>query len=137
VREPFKHLCVIAGLVTLACAPAAGTSGNPGTLPNSRRSALLGEEEIRAANADIGTAYEAISRLRPSWLTRGTKSFDPPKIEYPVVFVDGRWHGELETLENISANQIASIRFFSAAEASPRFGLQGGLSGVIEITMKK
>ena len=137
VRESVRPLYLIAGLATLACAPAASTSDTSGTLRTSRSSSLLGAEEIQAANVDIGNAYEAISRLRPNWLTRGTTSFDPPKTEFPIVFVEGVRYGELESLRNISANHIAAIRFHSAAEASPRFGLQGGLSGVIEISMKK
>jgi hypothetical protein len=98
---------------------------------------VLGAAEIRAANADLGSVYDAISRLRPNWLTRGTTSFDPPKTEFPVVFVEGVRHGELETLRNISADHIAAARFYSATEAGPRFGLQAGLSGVIEISIKK
>ena len=128
-----KHLYLIAVVAILACAPASGTSGTSAP----RNATLLAAEEIRAANADAGTAYEAISRLRPNWLKHGTKSFDPPTTEGPVVFLDGRLYGELESLRNIDANHIAGVRFYSAAEAGGRFGLQGGLSGVIEVTMKK
>jgi hypothetical protein len=137
VRESVRRLHLIAGLAILACAPAAGTSETSGDLRTSRSSSLLSAEEIRAANVDIGSALEAISRLRPNWLTRGTTSFDPPRTEYPVVFVDGVRYGELESLRNIAADHVAAVRFYSAAEAAPRFGLQGGLSGVIEINMKK
>ena len=136
MREYVKPLHLIAGLTFLACAPA-GTSATSGSLPVSRSSSLLSAEEIRAANLDIGTLYDAISRLRPNWLTRSTTSFDPPKTEYPIVFVEGVRHGELETLRNISADHVGAVRFYGAAEASPRFGLQGGTSGVIEISLKK
>jgi hypothetical protein len=98
---------------------------------------VLAAEEMRAANVDVGTAYDAISRLRPSWLTHATTSFDPPATERPLVFVDGHRYGELDSLRNLDASHIAEIRFYSAAEAGGRFGMQGGLSGVIEVTMKK
>ncbi len=127
-----RHLYLIAIPVILACASAGGGSGTPTV---SRRTTLLAEEMV-ASNADVGTAYDALSRLRPSWLTRATTSFDPPATELPVVFVDGRRYGELESLRGIDANHIAEIHFYSAAEAG-KFGMQGGLSGVIEITMKK
>jgi hypothetical protein len=132
-----KHLYLIAVPAILACAPASGTSGSSGAPPASRSSTLLAAEEIRAVNADRGTAHDAISRLRPNWLTRGTTSFDPPSTEFPVVFLDGRLYGELETLRSIDASQIADVRYYSPAEAGGRFGLQGGLSGVIEVRTKK
>jgi hypothetical protein len=97
---------------------------------------VLTAEEMRAANVDGGSAYEAISRLRPSWLAHGTKSFDPPSTDLPIVFVDGQRYGDLDSLRNLDASHIADIRFYSPAEAG-RFGLQGGLSGVIEVTLKK
>ena len=131
-----KHLYLIAALPILACGPASGSS-NSG-IPTPRRStALLASDEILAANLDHGNLFDAISRLRPNWVARGTKSYDPPTTELAIVFVDGRRLGELETLQSIDANQIENARYYSAAEAGPRFGLQGGLSGVIEITMKK
>lgn len=132
-----KHLYLIAAPAILACAPASGTSGTSGT-PRAHRSAtLLAAEEIRSANADAGTAYDAVSRLRPNWLTRGTRSFDPPTTEFPVIFVDGRLYGPLDSLRNIDANQIAEVRFYSPTEAGGKFGLHGGLSGVIEVSTKK
>ena len=131
-----KHLYLIAAFPILACGPASGSS-NSG-MPTPRRStSLLAPDEILAANLDRGTLYDAISRLRPNWLGRGTTSYDPPTTELAIVFVDGRRLGELESLRSIDANQIENARYYSAAEAGPRFGLQGGLSGVIEVTMKK
>lgn len=126
-----KHLYLVAVGAILACAPASGT-------PRAHRSStILAAEEIRAANVDAGTAYDAISRLRPNWLTRGTISFDPPSTEFAVVYVDGRQHGPLDSLRNIDANQIADVRYYSPTEAGGKFGLRGGLSGVIEVTTKK
>jgi hypothetical protein len=130
-----KTFCLIAVPAILACAPAPGTSGTSGA-PASRRTTLLAEE-IVAANSDRGTVYDAIARLRPSWLTHSTTSYDPPRTEFPVVFIEGRRYGELESLRNVNADQIADVRFYSAAEAGGRFGMQGGLSGVIELSMKK
>jgi hypothetical protein len=131
-----KQLYLIAALPILACGPTPGSS-NHGVPTPRRTSTYLAADEILAAHAEGGTAWDVISRLRPSWLQRGTASFDPPSTDFPVVFVDGRRYGELETLRNIDANQIADARFFSVAEAGGRYGMQSGLSGVIEITLKK
>ena len=127
-----KYLNLIAVAAALACAPAAVTSG--GLAP--RRSTYLTAAELRDANLEIGSAFEAISRLRPNWLSHVTESNNPPRREFARVFVNGRLYGELESLHNFDAGQIAEVRFYSAAEAG-RFGLEGGLSGVIEITTKK
>jgi hypothetical protein len=128
-----NRLYLIAVPAILACAPASSPSG---TAAPRRTTTVLAAEEIRAVNADVGTVWDAIARLRPTWLTRTTTSFDPPSTEFPVVFVDGRRHGELESLRTIAASQIDDVRFYSPAEAG-KFGLQGGLSGVIEVSMKK
>jgi hypothetical protein len=132
-----SHLYLIAVPAILACAPAGNTSRTSGAPPAPSRSTLLTAEEISTANVDRGSAYDAISRLRPNWMTRGTKSFDPPRTEFPIVFLGGNRYGEIETLRNLSADQIAEIRFYSPAEAGGRFGMQGGLSGVIEVSLKK
>ena len=124
---------MIALALGMACAPAANPSGGPAP----RRSTYLTAAELREANVEIGSAYDAISRLRPSWLTRVTESFDTQATrQFARVFVDGRFYGELESLRNLEAGQIAEARFYSPAEAG-RFGLEGGVSGVIEITTKK
>jgi hypothetical protein len=128
-----KHLYLIAVAAALACAPGPGTSGAPAP----RASVYLAAAEIRDANVEIGSAYDAIARLRPNWLTHVTETFgNPPTREFARVFVDGRLYGELESLRSFEASQIAGARYYSAAE-SGKFGLQGGLSGVIEITTKK
>jgi hypothetical protein len=132
----FKHLYLIAAFPILACGPASGSS-NSGIPAPRRSTSLLAPDEILAANLDRGTLYDAISRLRPNWFGRGTTSYDPPTTELAIVFVDGRRLGELESLRSIDANHIENVRYYSAAEAGPRFGLQGGLSGVIEVTMMK
>lgn len=127
-----KHLYLIAVAATLACTPALVTSGAPAP----RRSTFLTAAEMREANVEMGSAFDAISRLRPSWLTHVTESNNPPRREFARVFVDGRFYGELESLHSFDAGQIADVRFYSAAEAG-KFGLEGGLSGVIEIATKK
>lgn len=132
-----KHLYLIAAIPVLACGSASSASSNSGIPTPRRNSSFLAAEEISKAHADAGTAYEAISRLRPTWLQRSTTSFDPPSITFPIVFVEGRRYGELESLRAIDAHQIADARFFSVAEAGSRYGMQGGLSGVIEISLKK
>jgi hypothetical protein len=130
-----NHLYLIAALAIPACAPASGTSG--AAEQPRRASTVLTAEEIIAAHADRGTVYDAISRLRSNWLTRETRSYEPPVQSHAIVFVEGRQYGEIESLRNIDVNQIAEVRYYSAAEAGGKFGMQSGLTGVIEVTMKQ
>jgi len=128
-----NHLYLIEALAMPGCAPA-GTGGVPA--PRSS-SSTLSAAEIAAAHADQETLYDAISRLRSQWLTHSTKAYDSPTEMHAAVFLDGRRYGEIESLRNIDANQIADVRYLSAAEAGGKYGIEGGLTGVIEVSMKK
>jgi hypothetical protein len=130
-----KHRCLILAAAVLACAPASGTSTQGPATP--RKANLLTVAEIVATGADVGNAYDAIARLRPNWLaSRGAVSFNTPGTDLPVVFVDGQKYGELNSLLNIPAYQVAEIRYHTSAESGGVFGLQGGSAGVIEIKMR-
>lgn len=129
-----KHLYLIGVAAILGCASASGTSG-AGTPP--RRANYLSGEEILAAKADVGTAYDAISRLRPNWLTsHGPTSFGGQGSGFPIVFVDGQPYGELASLRNIAAYHVGEANYYDITEAGARFGLRGGNSGVIEVRMR-
>ena len=129
-----KHLYLMAVAATLGCAAASGTSG---TGPTPRKGSLLTADEIAVAKADVGTAYDAIARLRPTWLApRGATSFNTAGTDFPVVFMDGQLYGDLSSLRNIQAYHVADVRYYNASEAGAVFGLRGGTSGVIEIRSK-
>lgn len=133
-----KHLYLIAVAAILGCAPVSGTSVTPGAGAVPRRANILTAEEIVAANADVATVYDAVSRLRPIWLAaRGETSFYTPGTQFPILFVDGQAFGDLKTLRNIQASHVADIRLYSPSEAGGIFGLRGGTGGVIEVRMKQ
>jgi hypothetical protein len=131
-----NHLYLIAVAAILGCASASGTSGSgPGTAPRSAN--YLSGEEILVAKADVGTAYDAISRLRPNWLTsRGPTSFGTRETGFAIVFVDGQQYGDLASLRNIPAYHVGDAHYYDVTEAGARFGLRGGNSGVIEVRMR-
>jgi hypothetical protein len=130
-----KHLCLIAVAAILGCA-GSGTSGTPGSAAVPRRGNLLTGEEIVAAKADVGNAYDAIARLRGNWLSsRGAGSFNTEGVDFAVVFVDGQRYGELLSLRNIPAYHVAEVRYYNPAEAGGIFGIQGGTAGVIDVKM--
>jgi hypothetical protein len=130
-----KHLYLLGVAAIMACASTSGTSGTP----VARRGILLTADEIADAHADINTAYDAVARLRPNWLaahgvTSGQAS--GAGTEYALVYVDGQRYGDLNALRNIPAYHVGDIRYWDVTQAGARFGLHGGSSGVIEVTMK-
>lgn len=90
-------------------------------------------EEIR--NSGAANAYELIQTLRPFWLRgRGRKSIRNQEASYPVIYVNGNKHGPIDTLYSISTENIKEIQYYSASEASIRFGLNHS-GGVIMIIL--
>jgi hypothetical protein len=125
-----RHLFLIAAAAILGCAPASGPSGTE--VP--RRANALTAEEIAAEHANTGTAYDAISRLRPNWLVaRGVAASGS---EYAVVYVDGTQHGDLASLRSIPAYHVAEARFYDITQAGARYGVRGGTGGVIDVRLK-
>ncbi|HEU4747024.1 MAG TPA: hypothetical protein VFS56_00885 [Gemmatimonadaceae bacterium] len=132
-----KYLYLVVAAVMLGgCAPAVGTSemGRP-TAP--RKANILTAEEIVGAEADQTTAYDAIARLRPIWLTpRGPSSFYGTGTDYPALFIDGQAFSDFRALRTIQANQVADIRFYRPDEAGAAFGLRAGSAGAIEVRLR-
>lgn len=130
-----KHLYIMAVAAIIAC--ASGTSGPMRTPVVPRRANILAAAEILVAHADALTAYDALARLRPNWLTvHGVSSFDPSANDLAIVFVDGQLYGGLNSLHNIPADQVAYFRYYNITEAGATFGLRGGTGGVIEVRTK-
>jgi len=99
------------------------------------RANVVEQEEIRTADAGP-SAYEAIRRLRPEYLTRrATPQPGDGEEGYPVVYLDGIRLGGLETLKNIPLDTITRIRFLRASEAAQWLGRthRGGVIAVSTI----
>jgi hypothetical protein len=131
----FKILYSLAAVALLGC---AGRTPDPTVTANTRRTSVLSAEEIARAHADVNTAYDAVARLRPNWLTpKGVTSnqYDTG-TEYATVYVDGQRYGDLNSLRGIQAFHVGSIRYYDVTQAGSRFGIRGGASGVIEVSMK-
>lgn len=131
-----KHLCLFTIVAIMSCGPANNAS-SPTTAVPPRRANFLASTEIITAHADVGTAYDAIARLRPNWLaSHGVSTFEGRGTELAVVFVNGQQFGGLTSLHNIPAYQIADMHYYDVTEAGARFGIKGGTGGVIDIRLK-
>ena len=113
--------------------PFAGTA--PPAAAEDRRWSPdeIDRAEIVERGSNDLTAMALIRRLRPAWLSaRGQDSLTDPSATYPVVYVDEIRHGGLATLDRIPSAEIHSMRFFSAADATTRWGT-GHPSGAINV----
>ena len=132
-----KHLYLVAVMASMGCATSSGTSGT--SYPTSSRKAnILTFDEIAAAHADVTTAYDAVARLRPNWLaSHGVTSTigGGTDTEYATVFIDGQAYGGIESLRDIPAYHVGQFRYYDITEAGAKYGVRGGSSGVIEVTM--
>lgn len=126
LRHPPAALVVALLLAACSTAPRAESQG--------RDRNLITAEDIAGIN--VMDAYEAVRQLRPEFLrARGSFSIRSAEGQYPVVYVGGVRYGELNQLRAIRANDVLSIRFIGAADATTRWGT-GHAGGVIEVLLK-
>lgn len=128
-----RKLILLVTSVVIGCTPSAsGTGGTP-----RQDSRILTLEEINRSKIG-GNAYEVISRLRPAFLTgRGEVTvMGPTESKYPSVYLDGVLYGDIKSLSNLDASQIAEVRLYPAWEAQTKFGTTSN-SGVIAITSRR
>lgn len=122
-------------LIVLICGCSSMKEGTTGRVQGD----VLTAEEIATTTAQ--NAYDAISLRRPFFLkSRGRRSLrDAPTgqtVEYPVVFVDRMYYGELESLRNISVHLIAEIQYLDFNAATVQFGT-GHSGGIILVKLKQ
>lgn len=116
VRKPFHWIGALALVVVLT---GCASSGSSGTDRNGDRNVLTREE---IAELDVNTAYEAIERLRPRWLrVRGSRSHNRPTEV--VVLVDNLQLEGIQSLWDVDADNVASIRWLDSAQAGQLPGL--------------
>ena len=120
-------IVVIFALAGTGCATVRGV---PGPVPDRERLTPQEFSDLPCTNA-----YEAVQELRPFWLaTRGPTGFFPSDKDYPQVFVNGMWQGDLNQLRLIRLEGVREIRFLSIGETQVRFG-PGYPSGGIHVQM--
>ena len=123
---------LVTGLVVLLMAGCA--SSQTGGAVTTRE--ILTAEEISRTTAL--TAYEAIQIRRPAFLAgaqrRALRDADQPDTR-PVVYVNGVFYGEVESLREIPVREIKEIRFLEVNDATRVLG-SAHVGGVIMVTTK-
>jgi hypothetical protein len=126
---------MILARVALVLALATVGCGSGGHRTGVKDRNLITADEIVRVNAN--TAYEAVERLRPAFLTtRGATSLQDQSPVTAVVYLDGLRYGTVTSLSTIPATGIASIQFLPPIEAGMRYGL-GHEGGAILIVSKR
>ncbi|MGH7500506.1 MAG: hypothetical protein ACREL7_02000 [Longimicrobiales bacterium] len=111
-------------VLAASCAPA--TTGRP-----SDRNVITAGD---IATAHVQTAWEAVERLQPQWLTsRGATSITDPTPTVASVFLNGVEVGDVDYLKSIIAVDVSEMRYYPPGEAGARFGM-GHPRGVITVT---
>jgi hypothetical protein len=106
-----------------ACAAGGQSSG-----PRAGRRNVITAEELQAI--EVSTAFEAVRRLRPTWLRSRSGGGDP------VVFIDNVRAGDLNMLDQLYLTTVRELRYVSPADATTRWGT-GYTNGAIEVITRR
>jgi hypothetical protein len=133
-----KFVYPLAILAVVACA-SGGSSAN--TLPGgmaSRTNDVITAVDMTLNHADDNSAYDAIARLKPNWLASHgvTSAQSGVSTQYAMVYVNGQQYGPINSLRNIRAFDVVTMRYYDVTQAGAAFGLRAGAGGVIEVTTR-
>ena len=123
-----QSLLILALPVLLASACAGARSSSR----TSSSRDVLTQQQIGADGGQ--TVYAVVQRLRPRWLQK-RGSHGHQSEEYIVVYLDNGRLGGPESLREILAAQVESVRFLDPSRAQYRYGA-GHTHGAILVTTK-
>lgn len=84
---------------------------------------------------DALSAYEAIRRLRPTWLRyRGQSVLTNPGRETMRIYVNRSYFGDASSLSNIPVRNIQEMRFLDARQATLQYGTDHTVGAIIITT---
>ncbi len=133
------HRCasLVLALAVSACASSAGTSigGESETAsatPRGNSRLIVRAQLERLAGR---SAYEAVETLNRRWIQPQRSSSFVAGVSYARVVVDGVTRGELDELYRISSDNVETMRYLSAPDATTKYGT-GYPGGVIEVTIR-
>ena len=129
---------VVLALVVSACAsspdtPSGGESETSAAASRGNSRLIVRAELDQLAGR---SAWEAVEVHNLRWLQprRGASINSGPS--YARVVIDGAVRGELNELRRMSAENIETMRYLSAPDATTKYGT-GYPGGVIEVTMRR
>lgn len=125
---PRRPLALLSLLALLLAACARGPSASPRLVrPDSD---VITREQVE--NAAAANAYEVVQSLRPLWLRKRGAHSTTGAYDDVVVYLETTRFGGLQSLRQVDAASVRSIRFLDAATANYRWG-PGHTHGVIQV----
>ena len=133
-----RFLSLILALGISACASSAGASLGGGSETASAASRGNSRLIVRAQLDELAgrTAYEAVENLNRRWTQPQRGSSFAAGQHFARVVVDGSPRGELDELRRITSDDVESMRYLSAPDATTKYGT-GYPGGVIEVTTRR
>jgi hypothetical protein len=119
---------VAAALSLTACATVVGSDPRPMQSTYGGDASVVTEPDIYASRA--GTAYQALERLRPTFLI---SKIDLGPLGEREVYLNGIRFGGIAELRFIPANSVKEIRFVRAIDGG---GTGSGRTGAILVISK-
>ena len=120
LRRTVTAACAMAMLFGMACSSSGSSSG--GSTSSNRD--VLTRAEMDEANS--GNVYDAIQRLRPSWLrVRGGSG----TIQ---VMMNSVRVGDVTFLQTVRADNVIEVQFVNSRDATTKWGT-GFTAGAIDI----
>lgn len=127
-----------------AGSPSAARPGSSGTDnrpdPIRRRSErLIVREEL--TQSSVRNVHDAIRLLRPQWFTmaRLRSPIDRESAGVPgviIAYLEGTRYGSVDALQQLSLDGVDAIEFYTAVEATSRFGT-GHPAGAVNVRMSR
>ena len=131
VRRRFLSVAAIVFLTT-ACA-SGSTADTTGAL-TTRESNVITYGEMSQVPG-ITTAWDAVQRLRPRFLRNsGPSTFGGGPDNRAIVRIDEVDSGAPEVLRTLAIQSVKEIRYYSAVDATSRFGGMHGRAVIHVIT---
>lgn len=119
-------LITLISLTSLSCGARQGATGQRVDRD------LITQDQIRQ-NGYL-TAYEAVEALRAQWLVNRPDGLTLEREK--IVYLDERRLGGVQTLREIAASQVLSIRYIDPGTAINRWGVDHG-QGVIMVVTRR
>jgi hypothetical protein len=129
---PRKVLVLLLTGLLAACASSGSRGSSPMGDPD-----VITREQI-GGQGSARNAYDLVQSLRPQWLiTRGLTTLRQAAGEEDVVvYMDNGRLGYRDELRRVPLGSVQYLRFFSASEATQRWGA-GHLHGAILISTQR
>lgn len=121
-----SRLSVVACLALGIVVAAVGCATTGSTGDDGEQQDVITRAEIM--DTDVSNLYEVVSRLRPQWLQRRSRSLS--KESEILVIRDGTVIGNVETLRELGRDGIEQLRWMDGETAAAT--LVGARSGFVE-----